>query len=266
MSYLLDKNRRRKKYLGALYLIVLLFILVYFRSPIYQGLSLAAAKVFRPVLVAGNGMGSKLRNAKSFFISKSSLLLENESLRREIDALSGRLVNYDALLDENVKLKEVLGRKSESQEMTLAAILAKPSRSPYDTLLVDAGEEEGIREGMNVFALGNIPIGRVAEVFPNSSKIILFSSPGEKTEVVIAGLDISMELVGRGGGNFEMILLRDFMLPLGTEVVLRGMTPHVVAVTEAIISDPRDSFQKALLVSPVNIQEQKFVEIELSRF
>jgi len=31
---------------------------------------------------------------------------------------------------------------------------------------------------------------------------------------------------------------------------------------ETIISDPRDSFQKALLVSPVNIQEIKFVEVE----
>ena len=34
-----------------------------------------------------------------------------------------------------------------------------------------------------VFVLGNIPIGRVVEVFDNSSKISLFSSPGQKQKL-----------------------------------------------------------------------------------
>jgi len=59
-----------------------------------------------------------------------------------------------------------------------------------------------------------------------------------------------------------MILPRDFVLEKGNEVVLPGITPYTLGVVETIISDPRDSFQKALLVSPVNIQELKFVEVE----
>jgi hypothetical protein len=42
---------------------------------------------------------------------------------------------------------------------------------------------------------------------------------------------------------------------------LPGMSAHVVGVVETIISDPRDSFQKALLTSPVNIRELKFLEV-----
>ena len=60
-----------------------------------------------------------------------------------------------------------------------------------------------------------------------------------------------------------MILPRDFVLEKGTEVVLPGITPYVIGIVQTIISDPRDSFQKALLSSPVNIQEIKFVEVEL---
>ena len=71
-----------------------------------------------------------------------------------------------------------------------------------------------------------------------------------------------MEAIGRGGGNFEMILLRDFVLKEGTEIVLPGIVPFVLGKVKAIISDPRDSFQKALLVSPVNIQEIRFVQVE----
>ena len=96
----------------------------------------------------------------------------------------------------------------------------------------------------------------------DSSKAILFSTPGEKTEVVISGKDTFLEMVGRGGGNFEMILPRDFVLESGTSVHLPGVSSYIVARAETIISDPRDAFLKALLVSPVNIQELKFVEIE----
>jgi len=59
-----------------------------------------------------------------------------------------------------------------------------------------------------------------------------------------------------------MILPRDFVLEKGNEVVLPGITPYVLGIVQSILSDPRDSFQKALLVSPVNIQELKFVEVE----
>ena len=69
-------------------------------------------------------------------------------------------------------------------------------------------------------------------------------------------------MIGRGGGNFEMILPRDFILEKGTEVVLPVITPYTLGIVQTILSDPRDSFQKALLASPVNIFELKFVEVE----
>ena len=146
--------------------------------------------------------------------------------------------------------------------MILASILSRPNQSPYDTLVIDIGARDGISVGQKVFALGNVPVGYIGMTYPNSSKVTLFSNPGEKTEVVVAGKNVFMEVVGRGNGNFEMILPRDFVLEKGTEVSLSGITSHVLGVVQTIVSDPRDSFQKALLISPVNIQELKFVEIE----
>jgi hypothetical protein len=139
---------------------------------------------------------------------------------------------------------------------------------------------QGVIEGQKVFALGNISIGYIAEVYANSSKVVLFSNPGEKTEVVISlgslndsqngtlpideqnGRDVFMQLVGRGGGNFEIVLPKSIILPNGTEAVLPGITPYVLGTVQATLSDSRDSFQKALLSIPINIQELKFVEVE----
>jgi hypothetical protein len=59
-----------------------------------------------------------------------------------------------------------------------------------------------------------------------------------------------------------MMLPRDLVIEKGNEVVLPGINIRAVATVETIISDPRDSYQKALLKSPINIQELKFVQVE----
>ena len=219
--------------------------------------------VFSPVLSAGNSISEKLNNIKLFLISKNTLYLENQALRLKLSENDARMANYNSVILENLNLKETLGRKNSKTNMILAAILSKPNQSPYDTLVIDAGMEQGVKEGNTVFALGNIPIGVIAKIYPHSSKVVLFSSSGEKTQAVTPPGNVYLELVGRGGGNFEMIIPADFKLARGDEIVLPGITPYVLAIAETIISDPRDSFIRALLVSPANIQELKFVEVEL---
>ena len=243
-------------------MVELLFVLFYFRAGIFKGLSYVAGAVFKPVLVAGSNVGNTFTNISTYFASKNSLTKENEDLKLKLSDKDAQMANYNVLLDENNKLKNVLERKNTKVNFILSAILAKPNQSPYDTLIIDAGNNQGASAGDLVFALGNIPIGRVSEVGPNSSKVILFSSPGEKTEVVIEGRDVFTTITGRGGGNFEMIVPRDFTLEKGTTVVLPGITPYVVGIVQTIVSDPRDAFTKALLVSPVNIFELKFVEVQ----
>ncbi|PIZ85994.1 hypothetical protein CO033_01275 [Candidatus Nomurabacteria bacterium CG_4_9_14_0_2_um_filter_32_10] len=273
MSYLLDKKIKRNKYFKYIFFVVILFILIYFRSGIFNGFSYVSHIIFRPVLILGNNIGYKLSNIGTYFYSKNSLVLENKDLKSKLSEQEARILNYNSILDENLKIKEILERKREEAKMILASVLSKPNQSPYDTIIIDVGEKNGIISGQKVFALGNIPIGSIAEVYFNTSKVILYSSSGEKTEVIIGGKpastssslggDTFMQIVGRGGGNFEMILPRDFVLEKRTEIILPGITPYIVGIVETIISDPRDSFQKALLVSPVNIQELKFVEVEL---
>jgi len=274
MNYLLDKKIQRKKFVSVVLLIVIFFTLFYFRSGIFSGLSSFGHKVFRPVLVLGNNVGDKFSSLGSYFISKSSLRRENEDLKSKLNEQEIRMLNYNSILVENISLKEILGRKNPKTSMILAGILSKPNQSLYDTLVLDAGEKQGIKIGDMVFALGNIPLGRVADVYPNSSKVILFSNAGEKTQVVVgdkpartddsgrSGGNVFMEIVGRGGGNFEMIMPRDFVPQKGDQVFLPGIASYVLGIIETILSDPRDPFQKALLISPVNVQELKFVEVE----
>jgi hypothetical protein len=119
-----------------------------------------------------------------------------------------------------------------------------------------------------VFALGDVPIGRISDVYSNTAKVILFSNPGETTQAEISpaspnlGGNIFTEIIGRGGGNFEMVMPKDFAFQAGEQVVLPRINSYVLAITQKVISDPRNPFTKLLLTSPVNIQSLKFVEVE----
>ena len=262
MNYLLDKKLKRNKIIKIALAMLLLIFLFYFRAGIAGGLSRASLFIFRPVILLGGQISGNFSDSLTFFRFKESLLRDNENLRRELDTNLARLANYNSILDDNLKMREMLGRQSTGESLVLSAILSKPNQSPYDTLLIDAGTNLGIQTGNLVLALGAIPIGRVAEVYSSSAKVVLFSSWGEKTEVVIAGQDIFMEVIGRGGGNFEMILPREMEVPPGTEILIPGLNSALLGIVETTISDPRDSFKKVLLVSPVNIQELKFVEVK----
>jgi len=263
MSYLLDKKVKKKKFSYIVLSFFVCLILFYFRLGIWGGLSYLTNRFFHPVFTLGNFVGEKLGGIRSLFISKSSLDMQNKTLQSQLDEDKAAMANYNSILAENNSLKEILGRKNEKTPMVLSAILSKPDQSPYDTIIIDAGEKEGLKVGDMVFASGNVPVGRLALVYPDSSKVILFSNSGEKTQVVVGGKNIFLEAIGRGGGNFEMVLPRNFTPAKGDQVLLPGITSYVLAVIETIISDPRDPFVKALLVSPVNVEELRFVEVKI---
>ena len=262
MNYRLDKKNKNNRIKIIIITIIILSFLIYFRSKVYSALSNTSMTIFRPVLVLGDNVGNRFKNISSFFYSKKSLLLENNNLKIQLAEKQAAMANYNGIMDDNSKMMEILGRKNENNNLVVSAILSKPNHSPYDTIIIDIGADKNIAVDDIVFACGNIPNGRVSTIYEHSSKIVLFSTPGESTQVVVPDKDVFMQIIGRGGGNFEMILPRDFIIEPGTEVNLPGITPYVIGTVANIISDPRDVFTKALLVSPVNVQELEFVEVQ----
>jgi cell shape-determining protein MreC len=262
MSYHQDKRIKIKKIQIIILVIIFLFLFLFFRAGISKNLSYFSHSVFKPVLVLGKNISNNFSNLSFIFSSKKKLLEENRELNLKLNENEFRMINYNSILNENIQLKEILNRKKENISLISATILTKPRNSIYNTLIIDIGYNQGILLGKKVFAWSNIPIGYIAEVEANSSKVILYSSPGEKTEVFILNKNIFMEITGRGGSNFEMILPKDLFLENGTEIFLPGTNSYLIAKVSKIISDSRDSLQKAILISPVNIQELKFVQVE----
>ena len=218
--------------------------------------------VGRPLWKIENSIGQGFYNVNYFFKTKASVSKENHDLIDEVSTLRAEMADYQILKNDVTKLRELMGNIPEKKNFVLGDILTKPSHSPYDTILIDIGGLQGVKEGNKVYVNAIIPIGIVSQVNDKTSLVTLYSSPGQKTEGAINGDNITVELVGRGGGNFEMIVPLELQIDNGTVVYAPGNSSEVLAVVDKIISAQTDPFRKVLLSSPVNIQNLKWVEVE----
>lgn len=278
MSYLLDKKVQRKRNSQIALGVIILAILFYFRIGLWNKFSNISEMIFHPILVLGHGIENKFQSVGAYFISKNYLYNQNQKLQSEVSFDDTRMANYNSIVSDDASLKETLGRKDPKTTMIVATILSLPNQSPYDTLLIDAGTSNGVVAGSTVFALGNVPIGRISDVYQNSAKVILFSNPGETTQAIISYPNTTstgstssatsvndnniVSVVGRGGGNFEIVIPKGVTLQVGEQAVLPGINSYVLGIVQKVISDPRNAFTKVLLTSPINMEEQKFVEVE----
>ncbi len=187
-------------------------------------------------------------------LSRAALIQENNRLAEALREASARLADRDVLARENAKLKEMFGR-TDTRSLTLAAVLSKPNRSPYDTLLIDVGSSMGITPNQLVLAYENIPIGTIAEVYENTSLVRLFSSPGQTLLVDIGSTTIQGTAVGVGGGNFRIALPKDAAVAEGDNVSLPGISPNVIGTIHTIVRSEADTFAQILFNSPVNIYQ-----------
>jgi len=197
--------------------------------------------------------------------SKNNLISENYLLREDIKRNENDVVLLDLIKKENEDLKGILGRKINNSNIVLATVLVKPSFSAYDTLIIDVGENDGVYVGDKVLAEGNVFIGHISEVYAGMSKIVLYSSPNEKTNVLVGNNNIEKEALGIGGGNFRLETPREIDIKEGDVITIPSLSLNIFGIVEKVEYKDADSFQSVFFKNPVNISELKWVQVVLSK-
>jgi cell shape-determining protein MreC len=184
-----------------------------------------------------------------------------EELRSAYASMVSNRERENALQNENAELKSLMERTSLSKPL-LATVLKKPPFSAYDSFILDVGESGGVKMGQTVYALGDIPIGRIGEVFAGTSRVLLYSSAGEQFDVLIGPSNIETQAVGKGGGHFEVSLPRDTKIVPGDKVHIPSLGNSFVGTVEGLASEPSEPFAKILFRQPFNLYEQRWVIID----
>jgi cell shape-determining protein MreC len=242
-------------------LIVIIFIVI-FSLQLVRDLLFTAGS---PLWSLKNNVNSFISENINLLNSKKDLIKENDSLNNQIKSNEKNLALYDLIKKENDDLKNILNRKKIGQDFLLSSVLVKPFLSPYDTLIIDVGSSSGVMINDKVLADGNTFIGYISEVYDNNSKVVLYSSPGEKVNVLIGNNNVEKEAVGLGGGNFKVEMPRESDIKVGDNITIPSISTNVFGVVEKIEFKESDSFQSVLFKNPTNISELKWVEVLLSK-
>ena len=216
-----------------------------------------------PLWIMKNDTISFFTSNVGFLSSKENLLNENSLLKNQIKLKEEDYALFDLLKKENEDLKNILNRKTADQNFLLSSILVKPFLSPYDTLIIDVGSSNAVEVGDKVIVDGNIFIGYISEVHDNTSKVVLYSSAGEKIKILIGVNNIEKEAEGLGGGNFKAEMPRESDIKEGDPITMPSISTNIFGVVEKIEFKDSDSFQNILFKNPVNIGELKWVEVLL---
>ena len=222
-------------------------------------------------------------------VAASSYSAENSALRQQLEAQSSDVAALALLEQENADLKSMLGR-TVLKNTVLAVVLKKPPFSAYDEIVIDIGADHGLVVGNTVYAVSSpsagvpvvastsvqvsassspvssnvrVPIGLVAEVDSTTSKVNLFSSPGNKYVVEIGKNHLAETATGRGAGTFDVVLPREAKISIGDLVVIPSIEPLVFATVSDIESNPAQPYATVLFQSPLNPFALHWVEVEV---
>ena len=120
---------------------------------------------------------------------------ENIDLKNEKLILEQKLINYKVILEDNIRLKNLLDIKQNKKFKTIFAnVIVREPIQWYQFSIIDKGSNDGIEIGMPVFAvLSNKQIcvfGRVAETYSTTSKVALTTNSLFSVPCQVAGYNV----------------------------------------------------------------------------
>ncbi|HRH25771.1 MAG TPA: rod shape-determining protein MreC [Parcubacteria group bacterium] len=245
-----DKERRLTYIFGAF--IFMALVVTLFKSPILGLVS--------PLWQGQNFLARSFKELSLMIKDKNALVEENILLKEKLvllDSLESSVRNYE---DTQTEMLELFGRNGVG-DFIAATVIARPPKTLYDILVLDAGEVNGIRDGARVSdpVLGEL--GTVVEVSQFNSKVSLYSTSGRETSAFLDRDDEPVTLIGRGGGTFFFTVPKDVLVMPGDRILLGSIDAPLVAVVEASFIEPTDSLKKVLARSVVNMHKIRFVEV-----
>jgi len=208
---------------------------------------------------AAEHTGSFFNFVGSYFSSRNALTEENKLLSDEIFLLRLAVIREEALREENDQLRATLSRGPTEKRGILAEVILRPPSSPYDTLVLDVGEDAGISVGDRVMADG-FSVGEITRVGRSSSVVSLWSQPGETLDISI-GSTFSGRAEGNGGGTFYIRVPRDTKISEGDIVIAPALGNSLLGTVKSVVRDEKNPFLDSYAESPLHLRTIRFVEV-----
>jgi rod shape-determining protein MreC len=199
--------------LGALLGLALL-VLALLRPHSFTGLRVVASEIAAPLgetVARLRGAGRDAAAVVTGFVRAGS---QNIALRREVEAARVLQVRAQAVEQENRRLKRLLGLiERERRPVAVGRLIGSTAGSTRRHATLHAGWRQGVRVPMPVRSATGL-IGRVLEVGPNTSRVLLVTDGENLVPVRRASDGVAAFSTGRPDGRLVLKLINMGINPL----------------------------------------------------
>ncbi len=198
--------------------------------------------------------------------------VDEETLANEKAALAQKEVNYDEVVAENMRLRQLLQFKSSHPRLavTAAHVMTRDFGSWTNTFTIDQGSEEGIEVNMAVVVPSGV-VGFVSDVYSHSARVQTMLDPRTSIGVIVQRPESRVASILKGNGNTkEMPIMvnipKDGDVLTGDTLITSGyggVYPKGLIVGHILkITSDEEGFVKNVVVQPsanFNTIEEVFV-------
>ncbi len=168
----------------------IIFGFLFFITPTRDGVGKGVFFILRPILLFGAEGGSHLNSFGKYFQALRSLEVDNAELILENIRLKERVIDNDALHEENVSMKKIVPFIEQKKRSRISTrVLGRFFDPAGSTILIDGGSDQGMTKGALVIANERLLIGRISKIFGTASSVFSIRNVGTTLGVVIIPLD-----------------------------------------------------------------------------
>jgi rod shape-determining protein MreC len=160
----------------------------------------------------------------AYLSRQTTLLRDNEELRRRQLGTSNLLLRQEHLEQENKRLRALLDMRTRQPVEGRIAEILYAARDPFSRrVIIDKGSQHGIAAGQAVVDDIGV-IGQVTRVFPLTSEVLLLTDKDQAIPVEVRRNGLRAVLAGAGAGMMELrFLAANAEVQVGDILVTSGL-------------------------------------------
>ncbi len=249
-------------------ILIIIFALLFFRSKgSFSSVDSGITEIFQPVGVVFTNASGGIKDFFTNLANIGNLEKENKQLRLKVNDLESKNARMAADIGENESLKRALGFKENSGFQTIAASITffDPTNA-RESIMIDKGTKDGIKPGMAATSEGFL-IGRVTQVYGDSSQILLISDPLSDVPALIPDISADGLVQGQIGMGITMNQIQqDANLQAGQNVVTSGLGGSypkgiLIGKIENITKKNNSIFQSASVRTQIDFNALERVQV-----
>jgi cell shape-determining protein MreC len=218
-----------------------------------------SASFTMPIFSVHNYIQESSGTVPVFIRDRLSLLTQIRALEENVIMQKGMEATVAYLTSENTELRALQGASSSPR--IIAGVIARPPYTPYDTIIIDQGSEDGIVLHAPVYQGGGNAIGYIREVFDKTALAVLFSSPGVESTVFVFGPNLFTTAYGEGGGIIRLSIPQGVWVEKGNVVILPSLDTGVIGSIQELVSNPTEPEQRAYISPEISLQSTRLVSV-----